>query len=56
MKTAILVLRTLLFYLGYALFVSVFSLLSCTVGMLLPLPLRQTLATTGNCRIDRGTD
>ena len=48
MKTAILVLRTLLFYLGYALFVSVFSLLSCTVGMLLPLPLRQTLATTGN--------
>lgn len=48
MKTIILTLRTLLFYAGYAVFVSVFSLLSCTLGMLLPYKKRQTLATTGN--------
>ncbi|KJS05712.1 MAG: hypothetical protein VR73_11705 [Gammaproteobacteria bacterium BRH_c0] len=48
MNTIILTLRTLLFYAGYAVFVSVFSLLSCTLGMLLPYKKRQTLATTGN--------
>lgn len=48
MKTIILTLRTLLFYAGYAVFVPVFSLLSCTLGMLLPYKKRQTLATTGN--------
>ena len=44
-------LRAGLFYLGYSLFISVFSLLSCTVGMLMPLGARQTLATTGNALI-----
>jgi len=44
-------LRAGLFYLGYGLFISVFSVLSCTVGMLMPLGARQTLATTGNALI-----
>lgn len=48
MHKAILILRTLLFYSGYMVFVTVFSLLSCTVGLLLPYQKRQTLATTGN--------
>lgn len=44
-------LRATLFYLGYGLFISVFSVLSCTLGMLMPLGPRQTLATTGNALI-----
>jgi 1-acyl-sn-glycerol-3-phosphate acyltransferase len=48
MNVVMLTLRTLLFYLGYLVFVAVFSLLSCTIGLLLPLRQRQTLATCGN--------
>lgn len=48
MNIVILTLRTLLFYLGYLVFVATFSLLSCTFGLLLPLRPRQTLATSGN--------
>lgn len=48
MNKTTLALRTLLFYAGYMIFVTVFSLLSCTIGMLLPYQKRQTLATTGN--------
>lgn len=44
----ILTVRTLLFYVGYVVLVALFSLLSCTIGLLLPLAQRQTLATTGN--------
>jgi 1-acyl-sn-glycerol-3-phosphate acyltransferase len=51
MKTLICSLRSLIFYLGYVPIVVVFSLLSCTIGMLLPLRQRQTLATTGNALI-----
>lgn len=42
------VLRASLFYIGYGTLIAVFSLLSCTVGMLMPLGRRQALATTGN--------
>lgn len=49
---AILALRSALFYLGYGFFIALFSLLSCTVGLLLPLAARQTLATTGNWLIN----
>ena len=48
----ILAARSLLFYLGYIPFVSGFSLLSCTLGLLLPIQSRQTLATTGNWLIN----
>lgn len=51
MNHLILAVRSTLFYLGYVVFISLFSLLSCTVGMLLPLAARQTLATTGNLLI-----
>ncbi len=51
MKKLWLGLRATLFYGGYWLFITLFSLLSCTVGMLLPLSARQTLATTGNALI-----
>ena len=43
--------RSTLFYAGYGPLVALFSLLSCTVGMALPLTSRQTLATTGNLLI-----
>jgi len=45
---AVLALRSTLFYAGYGPIVALFSLLSCTLGLLLPLRQRQTLATTGN--------
>ncbi len=48
----ILVLRSTLFYLGYGPLVALFSVLACSVGMLLPIRARQTLATTGNWLID----
>lgn len=41
-------LRALLFYLGYSIFIFIFALLGCTVGLLLPISARQTLVTTGN--------
>lgn len=44
----ILYLRALFFYLGFCLIIGLFSLLSCTIGLLLPITARQTLATTGN--------
>lgn len=49
---SILVLRSTLFYLGYGPLVALFSVLACSVGMLLPIRTRQTLATTGNWLID----
>ena len=48
MTDLIAALRALLFYFGYALFIGIFGLLACTLGLLLPIRLRQTLATTGN--------
>lgn len=48
----LLVIRTLLFYTGYVPLVALFSLLSCTIGFLLPLTTRQSLATCGNLLID----
>ncbi|MFA5631959.1 MAG: lysophospholipid acyltransferase family protein [Porticoccaceae bacterium] len=48
----LLAIRSLLFYIGYAPLVALFSLLSCTIGYLLPLPWRQSLATCGNLLID----
>ena len=45
-------LRTVCFYAGYVVFVSVFSLISCTVGRLLNIRLRQTIVTLGNYLID----
>ncbi len=44
----ILYLRALFFYLGFCLVIGLFSVLSCTIGLLLPIAARQTLATTGN--------
>lgn len=48
----LLVTRSLLFYTGYVPLIAVFSLLSCTIGFLMPLPQRQSLATCGNLLID----
>jgi len=47
------IIRSTLFYVGYALFVALFSLLSSTLGYALPLRHRQTLATTGNFLIQK---
>jgi 1-acyl-sn-glycerol-3-phosphate acyltransferase len=47
------VIRSLIFYVGYALFVSLFSVLSCTLGYALPIKQRQTLATTGNYLVQK---
>lgn len=49
---AVIAVRSLVFYLGYVPLISIFSLLSCTVGLLLPIRARQTLATTGNWLIN----
>lgn len=46
-------LRTLLFFVGYATAIMVFSLLGLTVGLLLPNRARQRLLTTGNAVIIR---
>jgi len=51
MKT-LLIVRTLLFYSGYVPLIALFSLLSCTIGFLMPLTQRQSLATCGNLLID----
>ena len=49
MKTALLWLRTLFFYLGFALIIVIFGLVSCVSGILhLPTRLHQNLVTTGN--------
>ena len=49
----LLFIRAVAFYLGYSVFITLFSLLSCTVGLLLPISQRQTLATTGNWLINK---
>ncbi|MGD9659702.1 MAG: lysophospholipid acyltransferase family protein [Porticoccaceae bacterium] len=48
----LLVARTLLFYIGYVVIITLFSVLTCTIGLLLSLKLRQSLATCGNLLAD----
>jgi len=48
----LLVARTLLFYSGYVPIITFFSILTCTIGLLLPLKPRQSLATCGNLLAD----
>lgn len=48
----LLVLRSLLFYVGYLTLIGIFSLISCSLGLFLPLRKRQDVATCGNLLID----
>ncbi len=48
---ALAAVRTVLFFIGYSVFIVVFSLLGLTVGRLMPHRARQRLLTTGNVLI-----
>ena len=52
MKTVLLWFRTLLFYVGFALIIVIFGLVSCVSGILrFPVSIHQQLVTTGNLLI-----
>lgn len=53
MKTAIAFIRSLLFYLVYALTMVVFGTLTCTIGILMPYKIRQNVVTWANVIILR---